>query len=126
MAASSGKGARGKATKLHSLIVRERAGFVCENCGRTKEEGQMQCAHIVSRNYGQTRTDLRNAVCLCAKCHWFFGKWPVEFARFVEDKIGLELYEELKEKALEGRGKKLDWVSELIRLEHVYNSGLSG
>lgn len=125
MAAESGKGARGKATKLHSLIVRERAGFICENCGRTREEGQMQCAHIVSRNYGHTRTDERNGFCLCAKCHWYFGKWPLEFYKFIEMKHSLNLYEELKFKAEQGKGKPLDWPSELLRLQNVRDSGMS-
>ncbi len=122
MAASSGKGTRGKATKLHSLIVRERMEFVCEHCGRNRAEAQMQCAHIVSRIYSHTRTDERNAFCLCAKCHWYFGKWPIEFARFVEYKIGLKLYDEIKDKALAGRGKKLDWPAELVRLQDVHIS----
>ena len=137
MAAAAGKGARGKATTLHSLIVRERVDYVCQNCGRerhapgtTKAErkaantGQMQCAHLVSRNYGHTRTDERNAYCLCAKCHWYFGKWPLEFYKFVDEQGDLELYEELKAKAENGRGVKLDWPAELLRLEDVHRSGL--
>lgn len=127
-----GKGARKKATELHSLIVRERAGFVCENCGRkrhppglTKEEkkvaetGQIQCAHIISRNYGATRTDEKNAFALCAKCHWRFGKWPMEFARFVFAKIGEEEYDRLAAKAMAGTGTKIDWVAELERLQEI-------
>lgn len=129
MSASYGKGARGKATKLHSKIVRERTGYVCERCGKTRDDGvQIQCAHIISRNYGGTRTDERNAFALCASCHWYFGKWPVEFGKFVHDKIGSELYEELKEKAENNKGKKLDWEAELDRLkelENVANSGVS-
>lgn len=128
MSASYGKGARGKATKLHSKIVRERVGYVCERCGKTRDEGQIQCAHIISRNYGGTRTDERNAFALCASCHWYFGKWPVEFARFVFDQVGHVLYDELKAKAEDNKGKKLDWEAELERLkelENALNSGVS-
>lgn len=121
MANINGKGDRGKATRLHSLIVRERAGFVCENCGNTRDDSQIQCAHIISRAYSFTRTDEDNAFALCAKCHFYFGKWPMEFAKFVYEKIGEEKYESLAAKALEGKGKKFDWKSEIIRLEEARN-----
>lgn len=126
MANIHGKGARGKATKLHSLIVRERANYVCENCGNTREESQIQCAHIISRNYGATRTDERNAFALCAKCHWRFGKWPIEFARFVFDKIGEEEYDRLAAKAEAGRGNPTNWPLELERLEALRAKQLEG
>ncbi len=111
-----GKGDKGKATRLHSVYVRTRAGFTCENCGKTREEGQIQCAHIISRHWTATRTDENNAFSLCASCHWFFGKWPLEFAKFVYSKIGEEEYERLAEKARQGKGKKVDWASEIERL----------
>jgi len=116
---SMAKGARGKATKLHSLYVRQRAGFVCQNCGNTRDDSQIQCAHIISRNYGATRTDENNAFALCAKCHWHFGKWPMEFAKFVYSQIGEDEYERLAEKARNGKGKKLDWTKELERLQKL-------
>lgn len=130
MPASSGKGLRGKATRLHSLYVRQRANFVCENCGKTREEGQIQCAHIISRHWGATRTDETNAFALCASCHWYFGKWPLEFAKFVITEIGSDAYEDLKLKAERGKGKKVDWGAEVVRLQELLetlnaDSGLS-
>lgn len=89
-----GKGHKGKATKLHSLVVRTVG--ICERCGGVDN---LQCAHIVSRRYNHTRTDLRNAFCLCAKCHLHFTYHPVEFGRFVEERIGKELYDELYKQA---------------------------
>jgi hypothetical protein len=114
-----GKGARKKATALHSLIVRTRAGFICQNCGNTRDDSQIQCAHIISRNYGHTRTDLDNAFALCAKCHWRFGKWPVEFARFIFSTIGEAEYDRIAAKAEAGRGSKLDWDAEVDRLQAI-------
>lgn len=133
MANINGKGAKGKATRLHSLFVRQRAGYVCERCGRhshprdpetgkivkTEETGQIQCAHIISRHMVATRTDEKNAFALCSKCHWYFGKWPVEFAEFVYSKIGKDEYERLSRKAKEGKGKKIDWLSEVERLQSL-------
>lgn len=123
MSASYGKGARGKATKLHSKFVRDRMDSVCERCGRTygdinpdtgKPVKQMHCAHIIGRQTAATRTDENNAFCLCASCHWFFGKWPVEFALFVFDKIGKRSYNKLVKKAK--AKEKVDWDSEVVRL----------
>lgn len=128
MAAAYGKGARGKATKLHSKFVRDRVNSICENCGRTygdinpatgKPVKQIHCAHVISRQTAATRTDENNAFCCCASCHFYFGKWPVEFAKFVYSKIGEDGYEALLAKATSGKGKKVDWEAEVERLQRL-------
>lgn len=125
MPASYGKGSKGKATRLHSRLVREANNFKCQRCGRGRDdEVQLQCAHIISRHVIQTRTDLDNAFCLCASCHWYFGRWPIEFALFVFDKIGEDKYHELKAKA--ESGAKVDWDLEVERLQGVVDEGSSG
>ena len=115
MAVAYGKGDKGKATKLHSVIVRSR-GY-CENCGDDTYE-KLQCAHIISRRYSATRTDETNAFALCWKCHRRFTDFPVEFSHFVTDKIGTEKYDQLRDKA-EGLGK-MDWTEELARLKQIW------
>jgi len=107
-----GRGAKAKATKLHSQIIRSK-GF-CERCGRTEN---LQCAHIIRRTYSATRTDLSNAWVLCAKCHFHIDTNPDEFMVFVNDTVGMEKFSELKAKALAGVGKKVDWSAELERLK---------
>ena len=107
MSVSYGTGDRGRATRLHAELVRRRGR--CERCGKTTN---LQCAHIVSRRYANTRTDLDNAFCLCAGCHRYFTEWPVEFHQFVESTIGIEKYAELRTRALSR--DKVDW-SERIR-----------
>lgn len=114
---SYGKKLKGKATRLHSLYVRMRANYTCQRCGKTREEGQIQCAHIISRQLVATRTDERNAFALCASCHHYFSKWPIEFAKFVEETVGLDLYDELK--ALTEAKHKPDWEQEVERLESL-------
>ncbi len=74
----------------------------------------LQCAHIVSRRYNATRTDLWNAFCLCAGCHMHFTEWPLEFSDFVIREIGEDAYEALKTKAT--AGGKVDWAEEAERL----------
>lgn len=115
MSVSYGKGAYGKATKLHSKVVRERK--ICEKCG-DKCYRNLQCAHIISRRYSATRTLEENAFSLCAACHRFFSDWPMEFTAFVFEKIGEAKYKELKDLALSGR--KVNWEKEVDRLQRVY------
>lgn len=102
--------AKNKATVMHSKIVRARGA--CEDCGSTQN---LQCAHIVSRRYAHTRTDLDNAFCLCAGCHMYFTEWPLEFAAFVTAKIGAAKYRDLRGKSL--RRGKVDWSVEVDRLK---------
>ena len=104
-----GKGSKGKATKLHAAIVRSRAG--CESCGSSDH---LQCAHIISRKYSWTRTDLENAFCLCARCHRHFTDNPIEFGQFTIARIGEETYQNL----LDRRNSidKFDWDDEVERL----------
>ena len=111
-----GKSSKAKATKLHSLYVRTRDNFTCRWCGATKEEGkQIQCAHIISRSISATRTDERNAVALCASCHWAQSKNPLVWARWLEQELGREFLDAL---LLAGvPGVKVDWNDEVERLQ---------
>lgn len=108
-----GKGAKGKATRLHAELVRARG--TCESCG---SRDNLQCAHIVSRRYSATRTDLANAFCLCAGCHMRFTEWPMDFAAFVVEKIGVAGYDALKDKAESNPRpwRESDWKTEADRL----------
>lgn len=111
-----GKGPRGKATRLHAQIVRMRGA--CENVRTATHSDKLECAHIVSRRYASTRTDLDNALCLCSACHRHFTEWPLEFASFVIDRIGQDAYNSLRRKAQEI--KKVDWVEEAARLSELW------
>lgn len=113
MTATKARVFKQRATVLHSQIVRS-AGQ-CRSCGKRTD---LQCAHIVSRRYSATRTDLDNAFCLCAGCHMRYTEWPLEFATFVENEIGELAYEKLRAKALEGT--RVDWQAEVERLKPLY------
>lgn len=109
MPLKASKGAKKKADDLFSKIIRSRGH--CQKCGGTRD---LQTAHIISRRYAHTRTDLDNAFCLDAKCHMHFTEWPLEFADFVEEKIGLPAYEALVVKSMQRT--KVDWPAEVERL----------
>lgn len=91
-----------KATTLHSMVVRARAGYACERCGTTT--GQLQCAHIVSRRYTATRVDPYNAWCLCATCHRRLTEHPDEHVQFAYATRGEIGYAALRSCAYAGRG----------------------
>lgn len=109
---------KNECTRLHSLIVRSR-GY-CEHCGDAwrANGSKLECAHIVSRRYSRTRTLETNAFCLCSRCHMRFTEWPLEFAAFVESKIGADNYDFLKAEAMSL--SKVDWFAELERLRAVW------
>lgn len=91
-----------KATTLHSMVVRARAGYRCEFCGTT--EARMECAHIIPRRYTATRCDPQAAWCLCSAHHRFLTENPHEHVAFAVKTRGEAGYRELIDKAYAGRG----------------------
>ena len=85
---------------LFSKCIRTRADYTCEACHIESAPpdfpgGQMDCAHIFSRRSTRLRHDPRNAMCLCSSCHRYYTDSP-EWGLFVVEKIGQELYDELR------------------------------
>lgn len=117
MSVAYGVGDKGKATKLHSLIVRSRGS--CERCGDA-DYSKLQCAHIIRRTYAWTRTDERGAWALCARCHFHLDNHPDEFMHFVRETIGMAQFDRLKRRALDGVNKKFDWPAEVARLAAIW------
>lgn len=109
-----GKGVKGRATQLHSKVVRARGR--CEACGESRYD-LLQCAHIISRRYAATRTDETNAFCLCARDHFRFTENPDEWMDFIDTTIGRAEYDRLKQKALAGvKTSESFWRGEMDRL----------
>ena len=77
---------RDKRDALFSELVRERAGWVCERCGKQPERRLLQCAHIFGRRHRSTRWHPANAVCLCFGCHRYFTENPIEFAAWCRNR----------------------------------------
>lgn len=112
MTISKAKGAKAKADRLFSLIIRSR-GY-CENCGTTQN---LQTAHIYSRRYSHTRCDPENAVCLCAGCHRYFTDRPVEFSSWLHGHVGVARLTRIREKSL--LRSKVDWSEVVVELEEI-------
>lgn len=112
-----GKGPRGKATRLHSLVVRARGRCEASGLGFGDCKGALECAHILSRSYANTRTDERNAWALCKKHHFHLTGNPHEHMRLVELTIGMAAFEELWERARTPHAwKQHEWQAEVDRL----------
>lgn len=111
------KGAKAKADKLFSEIVRsigecEAAGYAPGPCSN-----QLQCMHIISRRYSATRTDLRNAFSGCASHHRYYTDHPREFSKFISETWAQEYYDHVYRKS-QGLGK-VDWIEEAERLKEL-------
>ena len=79
---------------LFSELVRERADWTCEACGKVYPEGQRQglhCSHFYGRRHRATRWSEINAASHCFGCHQKLGGNPVVFARWISKHLA-ELY----------------------------------
>jgi hypothetical protein len=86
--------------KWFSDVVRAKAGWCCEYCGKSfgGASAGLHCAHIFGRANKSTRWSLDNAVSLCAYHHDFFGKNPVSFADWLSGYYGEGHMDILREK----------------------------
>ena len=116
---------KAEATRLHSLIVRQMKGPICQARFFPLPGQQVcavlasDCAHIVGRTYSHTRTDEANAFALCGTHHRHFTNWQDDWLAFIDETIGRAEYERLKAKALAGVNIKFDWYEELDRLRAI-------
>lgn len=103
---------RRECDKRFAVAVKRRDAWRCRACGSTD---RIQCAHVISRRYHATRFMLGNAMALCARCHMRWTHDPLGWDLFVEEKIGMAAYAELKRIAVLGV-VYLDYESILLSL----------
>jgi 5-methylcytosine-specific restriction endonuclease McrA len=114
---SKAKGAKGKADRVYSLLIRSRGR--CENCGGTTN---LQTAHIIPRRYAAVRTDETNSYCLDARCHMRFTEHAAEWMDFIDRTIGRAEYDRLWAKAQAGvKANEAFWTEEAVRLQLLLN-----
>ncbi len=90
---------RDKADDLFSKLVRERAGWACETCGRYYPEGHRQglhCSHIFSRRHQATRWHPDNAIAECFGCHQRGAGDPIEHFYALETVMGRDRLDRLR------------------------------
>lgn len=91
-----------KADAEFSRLIRGRDKWRCRRCGGgpylPPSQG-LHCAHIVGRRNRELRWDERNAVSLCASCHFWAHGNPIAFTEWVKDEIGVKTYNWLRKVA---------------------------
>jgi len=95
--------------KLFSEKIRSKG--VCEKCGLMKN---LQTSHIYSRSYLRLRWVEENATCLCAGCHWWWHKNPVEAIEWVKDIRDVEMLKKMKQKITPVKTwEMIEWYEEM-------------
>lgn len=115
---------RSKFDILFSKLVRERAGWTCEVCGKRFEENaaNLHCSHFFSRRKQSTRFDPQNCASHCFTCHQSLGENPWEFANWIRKHLGNEEAKALKVKAetiLKRSKKDKQELYEKMKSEHA-------
>ena len=82
---------------IFSKLVRQRSGWTCEACHINLEHETVNChcAHIIGRRITRLRHDPRNAMTLCASCHFYYTDRPMEWTAFVRKECGDSVMDEL-------------------------------
>ena len=95
-----------------SLCVRERANWTCESSGLVFDDGQaigrcqgLECCHIYGRRSKNVRWNGMNAVALTHYQHRYFTENPAQFIRWLNDYLGEEHMEILRERVNDVRIK---------------------
>ncbi len=99
--------------RLFSLQVRSVGR--CEVADGKPHSGNLQCMHLFSRSYKAVRWDRRNAAAGCGGHHTFLTHHPIEHDMWMLDRLGIELYGELRELALTHRAPDLELVLAELR-----------
>jgi hypothetical protein len=87
-----------KLDNVFSELVRIRANWTCECCGRYlgHQKELLHCAHIVRRAVKKTRVYPDNAFSLCFVCHRHFTDNPGAFKDFCILMLGEDKYYHLQ------------------------------
>lgn len=104
---------------ITSVGVCEAKGYAQRRCSH-----QLQTAHIVTRSRAATRTDLRNAFCLCFAHHRFFHDYPREFSRFITGTWAQEYYDTIYSKSI--TPTKVNWKDRHEWLKDIYKQIKNG
>lgn len=76
---------------VFSQLVRERANWTCERCGRYFPEYSrrgIHCSHFYGRRAKSVRWHPLNAAAHCAGCHKYLESNPIEFQEWIQNHLG--------------------------------------
>jgi len=101
-----------------SKIICSAGSCEAEGYGGRRCSNQLQAAHIVTRGRSATRTDTRNAFCLCFAHHRWFHDYPREFSKFITQTWAQEYYDRIYQKSI--TPAKVNWKERHERLKEIY------
>ena len=84
---------RDKLDRVFSEFIRTRDNWTCQVCGKyhpPDARKSLHCSHFHSRRKQSVRFDPSNACAKCFACHQRLGENPLEFAAFIEARLGKE------------------------------------
>lgn len=126
MTVSYGKGPKGKATRLHALLVRNRADGMCEAWLAHRNgkidwhpecAGRIECSHVIPRRYNAVRTELDNALALCSGAHRHIAEFHQHHMELVAAVYGPGHWADLYARAQPAA--KIDWVERVETLTRL-------
>ena len=83
---------------VFSDLIRERADWKCEVCGKDfpdRKGSGLHCSHYFGRRGASTRHHGDNCYSHCFGCHQKLGSNPHEFKAWVEGQLGETRYDDL-------------------------------
>jgi len=93
------KTTQGNADRIFSRYIRlkhSNNGYCkCVTCGAIKKWDDIDCGHFVKRGHMALRYDEYNAAPQCAKCNRFSGGMQDEYAAYIINTHGIEMFERL-------------------------------
>ena len=120
MAVKRAKGAKAKADKLFSEVIRSVGYCEADGYDDVRCSPQLQCMHIISRRFNATRCDTRNAFSGCAAHHRFFTDHPREFSKFITTTWAQKYYDEVYQNSRNSSlGKQVDWDERVAFLTDI-------
>jgi len=96
------KGEKNKLDALASEMCKKHSNRMCVRCGKRSpnpdnlNEGLQWC-HVITRGMLSLRWNLKNCLCLCASCHFWGHKYPIDFSLWLIKNFGEEWYCKLKQ-----------------------------
>lgn len=58
-----------KCVEMAKTIAKTRDKYICQKCGKTREQAQIHGSHVYPVRYGILASDPDNIIALCAGCH---------------------------------------------------------
>lgn len=94
---------------------------VCERCGETDDK-KLQTSHHYSRSHVRIRWNPLNVCLLCARCHFWWTKNPIDGVRWLQEHLSFKFSTLMMLKETAQEHKTMDEVRRLWKNWEAYSS----